>query len=375
MSNFREVNFHYINLEGSAYQIGLQQAKIAKRTPAFKNFLSSGRGHFSTQEFSNGENLMERFCPGIIAEIQGLADGLDVPIEDIIFFNHSYLLKGNCSHFVVDPSKTVDHQILVGRSYEFGDIADDLRLCNMKVDNKNRLIGSSTLLFGFNEGINEKGLVVTMSAGGIPVGLNEGMTTPIQDGLQFWVAIRALLECCDNVSEALDLVKEIPFAGNPNLILADKTGNAALVEIFGTQKEIIKLDLENEKSFIHSTNHYTLNKMQTYNKPGIRNHSQVRFDQIQTFLSSKDVIDKASVKYLLSSKYPDGLCSHYYDEFFGTLRSMVFDPTSSEIDICFGSPAVNTWHKINFSSPSEIFPAKLPLEKTSPDFWKILEKR
>ena len=47
---------------------------------------------------------------------------------------------------------------------------------------------------------------------------------------------------------------------------------------------------------------------------------------------------------MLLAKYPDGLCCHYFEEFFGTTKSMVISPADGRIDLCWGGRAENGWH-------------------------------
>jgi len=286
-----------------------------------------------------------------------------------VYYAYTYLPKWNCSHFVLLPSRTAEAKTLVGRSYEFGEKAEDLRLCTMQVSGKHAFIGSSILLFGFSEGMNEHGLVVTISAGGLPVGAVEGLRPSIQDGFQFWFVVRSVLEQCKTVEEALQLIDEIPTCGNPNLIVADKSGQAALVEIFGPHKAVKRIDSHHAEQFICSTNHFTLPEMLPYRGP-VMAHSQIRYDAIQSRLGGTQLVDRQALKSLLADEYPQGLACHYYDEFFGTLRSMLFDPQAGEIEICFGSPVTGSWHRIDFTSGMKSYPVQLPLETTPPGFWQ-----
>ncbi|WP_349948672.1 hypothetical protein ABFV83_09735 [Lacrimispora sp. BS-2] len=74
----------------------------------------------------------------------------------------------------------------------------------------------------------------------------------------------------------------------------------------------------------------------------------------------------------LSTPYPDGLCCHYYDEFFGTLRSMIFDVTEKNIEITFGSPKINKWNTFLVGALNEKeIKVMLPQEKAGKDFYKI----
>jgi predicted choloylglycine hydrolase len=242
----------------------------------------------------------------------------------------------------------------------------------MQAKGKYAFIGSSTFLFGFNEGMNEHGVTVTASVGGIPVGKLEGLCPPIQDGLQFWVMVRAVLEQCQTVDQAIQLIEAIPTSGNPILIVADKTGQAALVEVYGPHKAVKRIDARSGEQFLCATNHFTLPAMLPYTKPGVMAHSQVRYETIRAHLTEKQPVGRESIKSLLAANYPAGLCCHYYDELFGTLRSMIFDPTAGELEVCFGSPSANAWHRVSFSTPMNRYIAQLPIESTSSDFWRLV---
>jgi len=220
--------------------------------------------------------------------------------------------------------------------------------------------------------MNEHGLSVTTSVGGMPVSTLEGFRPPIQDGLQFWALVRAVLEQCRTVDEALRLIGETPTCGNPNLIVADKGGSAALVEIFGPHKAVKRVDDSGPEKYLCSTNHFTIPEMRQHDSSAMRN-SRIRYQTIQASLDqAAPRITRETIKTLLSTRYPEGLCCHYYDEFFGTLRSIVFDLTAGELEVCFGSPAIGDWHQVDLTSPSGAtqYPIQLPLEKADPSFWE-----
>jgi predicted choloylglycine hydrolase len=367
MTQQRQVVFQHIHLKGDPYQIGRLQAEAVKHIPQFVGFLGSGAGKFTEEQFNRVSSQMEHFCPGINAEMEGFADGLGIPLADLVYYAYTFLPEGKCSHFALLPARTAEGRTLVGRSYEFGVDTEDMRLCTLQANNKFAFIGSSLIFFGYTEGMNEHGLVVTMSAGGMPTGLEAGMRASIQDGFQFWFVIRAVLERCKTVDEAIRLIKEIPNCGNPNLIVADKSGEAALIEIFGPHKVVKKIDSKTTEQMISSTNHFNLPEMEPYRDP-VWVNSQTRYDAIQARLSGPQKVSKQAIKSLLSDEYPNGLACHFYEEWFGTLRSMIFDPQAGEIDMCFGSPVDGAWYRIGFDTPMASYPIQLPLKKMPPEF-------
>ena len=372
--NVKQVTYQHVVLEGSAYEVGRLQGEAIKNIPEAKNFFCSGKGKFAPQEFPRILKLYEQYCPGLEEELTGFAESLEVSLEDVVYYSQTYLKAAppHCSHLAVLPSLTLEKHVLIGRSYEFGDTMDDLRLCTTRVQGKYAHIGFSSLLFGRLDGMNEHGLSVTMSAAGLPVGLLPGMKPPIQNGFHFWALLRAILDQCQTVEEAITLAQEFPLCCNLNLIVAHKSGVAALIEIATPHHSVKRIDASTADQFVCSTNHLTQPEMLHY-IPTMMKNSGVRYRSITSRLKkASPQITKETIKGILSDPHPAGLCFHYYQEFFGTLWSLIFDLNEGTAEICFGSPVVNQWHTFDLFNATESaqYSVTLPLEKTEPDFWQ-----
>jgi predicted choloylglycine hydrolase len=368
MSEINPTSYVFVNLKGSPYEIGRQQGNALKDIPGWVNFLTSNPAEWSSVFGQECFALYRQYCPGLEEEIHGLADTLGVAPERIIYHSMTYLFPPRCSHFVVSPQLTSTGRILVGRSYEFGPESEDKRLALTRPAGKFAHIGDSALLLGRLDGMNDQGLTVTMSAGGIPVGNLPGLQQPLQKGLQFWAVVRSLLENCRDVPEAIERVKDIPCAGNPILMLADKSGQAARVEIFGAKKAVTLLE---DGGALWAANHFQSPEMKQHSEPAKANSIR-RAENISRWINShRGTIDPTAMKGLLSTLYPEGLCCHFYREYFGTMYSLVLDPAEDIFEICFGSPAVNPWHTFTFTetAPFKMFQASLPQAEGFADFW------
>ena len=367
-----KTTFSSVVLRGSAYQIGVQQAQMIQHIPGFVEWIRSAGKDSDRPAYDSSLALMRRFCPGLEEETNGFCDTLKIKAEDLFYFASTHLAPTHCSHMVVLPSMTENKHTLVGRNYDFSESMDDKRLCSTYVEGKYAHIGFSSLLFGRLDGMNDQGLTITASVGGIPVGKGNGLKPPIQNGLQFWAVIRTLFEQCKDVDEALNLLKEIPNCGNPILLLADSQGSAARAEIFGARIKITPIDSASPQQYLAATNHYIDPEMFALNPVRFK-HSVARYQTIQTTLEQNPAhISVEDIKELLSTSYPQGLCCHYYREFFGNLHAMVFDPFERSIVLTFGSPRKNIWYKISFGNElAGIYESVLPDENTSPDFWAV----
>ncbi len=364
----QKIQFGTVVLQGTAYEVGRLQGEVLRSSPGWLHFLQSGKGVLDKETFRHVWQLFDVHLSGVNEEIQGMADAAGVAIEDVIYYTSTYLRTAGCSHCVVLPQATENGHVLVARSYDFGEKADDLRLCTTDIQGRYKHSGFSVMLFGRSEGMNEHGLSVTMSAGGIPVG---PVRPPIQDGFQFWALVRALLERCRDVDEALDFIQDFPLGGNPILLLADRKGKAAMVEVRGAHKAVREIEAGGAEAYLFATNHYTLGEMMAYQE-GRMHNSLVRGRVIEEFLKNEaPQINAEKMKALLGKMYPQGLCCHHYAEFFGCMHAMVFDVTDGTMDVCFGSPNVNAWNTFDVECGTgvQFFDAEIPNIASEADFW------
>jgi predicted choloylglycine hydrolase len=352
-------------MEGTAYEVGKLQGQWVQNDPGAVKFFTSpleGQNYPTPQEAKKILTFFERHCPGLNEELQGFADALGTPVEKIVYYPFSYSFgnqgfrSSNCSHMTLLPSVTTNGHVYVGRSYEWN-LQDDFRLCTTRVKGNAAHLGFSLLQFGRIDGMNEHGLAVTMSAG-CP------MVETTEEGCRFWAVVRTLLDHCRTVPEALDRVQSIPIAFNLNILLTDKHGESALIEIFSSKRAVKRIGPHTAEQAIWSTNHYNLPKMMEYDL-GRMWMSVARYQKISSALENPGrKIGKEDLRLLLSKPVPDGLCCHYYHDYFGTLWSVIFDLTAGVAEVCFGSPVVNGWHSFGLNDPVGItkYSAKLPLE-------------
>ncbi|MEM1486266.1 C45 family peptidase [Oscillospiraceae bacterium PP1C4] len=364
---------HHILLEGSNYEVGRNLGNICKKIPGLPDVLRTKEAFITKQDETKMYQLFDEFCPGINEEIIGLADELGIPAIQVLYYAMTYLRPG-CSQLAVLPSKTKNGHTLIARTYDFSDRVDDMTLATTKIKNKYAHIGSSIMQFGRGDGMNEHGLTVSQTSAGLPVGNFEFAAKPAIVGLQFWAVIRSVLENCKDVDEAIQWTRNMPIAYNINMLVADKNGCAALIETFNGMKAVKRIDAQSDEQFICSTNHVHLPELKVY-APKSMNNSVKRYNLIRDILGSMEQITPDNLKNLISTKYPEGLCCHFYDEFFGNLRSMIFDVTMGTMDICFGSPANNKWYrlKVNDEIQQTEYPVIIAREKAPEDFYTMVD--
>lgn len=360
--------YHHLVLEGTAYECGRQIGEhiMALGEPVRAIYADARE---DTPDRQGGDlhgwlALNDRYCPDLNDEMRGIAQVLGIPMERLAANLLWQMPGGCCSHMAVLPGITADGHMLAARSYEWN-LDDEMRLVTTRVRGKYAHIGFSIFACGRFDGMNEKGLCITMSAGAPG-------KQPTGGGFAFWAGIRAALDSCATVSQAEELIASMPCFTYDNIILSDRQGNATLIENACGHRAMKRIGPDSAERYLYSTNHFTL--------PGMAERgilpmwmSAVRHRRIGQVLSAAaPAISRETLRGLLTATVPEGLCCHYYREWFGTLWSMVFDATAGCVEVCFGPPTVNGWHTFALDDPKGVtrYPAVLPDEAcTDPQFF------
>lgn len=356
-------------LKGSSYEIGQQQAREYQKKPFakslfFKENLTSDKAYFEMKA------QIEQYCPSLNKELEGFAEGFGYEPEQLNYYQNAWLIPGGCSLGAILPGKMADGKTYVLRNYDLSPDISDMRLCTTDVEGKFTHTGFSVSTFGRSEGLNEKGLCVAYASCGMPIGKYPGMRTPVVPGLQFMVIVRALLENCKNIEEAIYMVNNMPVGTNMNLLIADATGNAALIGTYDGIKEVKSAELD----YLIATNHGLFSAIQEM-EHGKLEHSQLRYDILEAKFkeSGKRSIDE--IQELLLTEFPKGLSVHNYKESFGTVHSILFNLTDLQMEFSFGSPLQNQVNKIdvgeNFAKTQ--IPVEFNNKSYGTEFWKIIK--
>lgn len=354
------VTYSHVVLEGTAAECGRAMGRhiLARGEGARAQFAAPkpGCADPGREELDAFFRLNDRYCPGINDEMQGLADALGIGVARLAANLLWHSRAGCCSHLAALPAATENGHLLVARSYEWN-AEDELRLVTTRVKGKFAHTGFSVFACGRLEGMNEKGLCITMSAGAPGKAAAAG-------GFLFWAGIRAALDTCSDAAEAEALLCSMPSCFYDNLILSDRRGHATLIENACGHRAVKRIGPGGPERWLWSTNHFTL--------PGMAEHGNVpmwmsaaRYERIgRALASAAPAVGKEALRALLSATVPEGLCCHFYREWFGTLWSMLIDVTEGSMEVCFGPPTANSWRTFGLDGPAGAtdYPVVLPDE-------------
>jgi len=352
MFNKKRITYYHIGMNGSAYDAGYRNGQHLKWIPGYVAQFGGKKEKPAKRAVSELKSWFKEFNPTVLEEMQGTADAWKVNADGLLYFHESWLIPAGCTQLAAKKGTGA----IIGRNYDLSDKLHDKCLTTTRLDGTYTNIGFNLLNFGRTDGINEKGLAVSMSAAGRPIGYGDWMRKPQIEGLQFWTIIRALLDNCANVKEAETVLKKVPKGCSVNMFLADSAGNITLAKVMPGNVEFVEVG---EKGMC-AANHFD-------DDPNPLPNSITRLQTASESVSG----DVSAMKKYLGTPFPAGACTYDYKNCFGTLHSAVYDTETTTAHISFGAASNQQWHAFDLTPVEK--PAKYktvnPTVVYDSDFW------
>ncbi len=358
-----ELTFMRCVQEGTNREIGFARGRFLREDRAFLDGIHKYIGEtppMTDGEMTAREEMLEA-CPGLWEEYLGLSDGLGIaPNENLFLWMVAAPRAGACSQIAVMPEKSANGHLLVARSYEYS-LDDEMIYSVARVPGAYRHAGFSLFQAGRFDGLNEKGLAVTMSSCEV-VKSSEG-----DAGLNFAAPIRTLLDRCANVDEALRRLAPMSVRGNFQMMLAD-AGEAAVVE-FGPGIRAVRRP---QNGYLAAFNHYQSREISAL-LPERRFFSSARQAAVEAFMAARERVSADDLKSLLTEAVPRGLSCAAYSNGFGTLHSMLFDLTECRLFCAMGAPRADAWFEADLNEAPKMERVPVAYEDVpAPDsFWTV----
>lgn len=318
---------YHPRLYGAFHEMGLKYGKLLYEKANFAiPPISKKKNDFGLASYSQ----LKDFYPEVVEEIEGFALGIKDKPEKLGAFLLSlgvFETTGQCSVFAYkNPDSTI-----IGRNYDmlfaFKKFTESSLIAPK---DKFAYISQSDVFIGRSDGINEKGLTVAMSF------VNGKDIAP---GISFHFVVRKVLEDCSTTEQGIQLISKLKVSSANNFLLADKTGNMAVVES-SPQKTLVRRpnDVEN---FIYITNQFVLPQMKEYDLGKVAwSKSQERSEGLKRNLHSIEQLDVQKAKEILSDKC---VCLDLRKEKFGTIWSVVANLNTLSIERSEGKPKLTNY--------------------------------
>ncbi|MBD1373539.1 choloylglycine hydrolase [Hazenella sp. IB182357] len=266
--------------------------------------------------------ILKKFDPNVIQEIKGFAEGFQTNVENVSAFLLSlgvFEMTGQCSIFAAYNGE----EVIVGRNYDMRyEFRKTTEAAFVDIDRRYPYIGHSDCFIGKVDGINTHGLFVGISA--VP---HEG----IQKGINFYFAVKYILENCRTVAEGIEVLRKFPSSVGNNYLLADSSGEMAVVEVAPHHFLVNRPN----GPYIHCTNHHARTPASPKWNWSKSKERHVSLDQRLQEDAQNMTIDIAKS---IMSETKGHVCLNLKKHQFGTLYSVVANLNTLEIHRAEGSP-------------------------------------
>lgn len=351
-----------LSLTGTAHARGLAQAEGAdaaqirratvgrvEQARADGMFDSAAMAYLAAQR-----DFMQAADPAGMAELAGIAEGFGLSESDL--FQHLHLgtlrdIKGGaamidgCSAWAVGEGPDGP---LVVKNRDFSglhlgiqrvarhvgpDVKTGAMLC----------LGSLGSPGAYSSGMNAAGLALADTQ--VPV------ATHRVGWLRYFLMTRILADCA-TVAEAAAFIKRIPHAGGGTLILADRSGDTAAIELGAAGPQISK------GGTVWRTNHYISDALAGDTlKPKsdvIASNSPDRLACLSKRLPDREW-SVADAKRLMATHPDDGpdgapICQHGEGDGTMTISSVVYCCKLDRMEICTANPCSGDWTRLSLSA-------------------------
>lgn len=273
------------------------------------------------------ESEVRGVFPEVLEEVKGLAEAIQEPYERLAAFilTVGYRKPMGCSAF----ASVNDSTVIFGRNYDFYYRFE--KYCESYLTRPNRAyasLGNTDIFVGREDGVNEKGLAVSMHFVSAQLG------TP---GVNFPIAVRFILDKCATTAEAVNFLTHVRFLTANNYLIADRGGELAVVEACPSGVRVRRP--EAGESFIAATNHFVHPEMKPFEDASKRDpDSELRYGTILRSLREvRGHVTEGIAKRILSN-HEGRVCSHLDYIKLGTLWSEIIDLQRTTILRAEGAP-------------------------------------
>lgn len=273
--------------------------------------------------------------PDIWAEIEGLVDGADIPLDQAVLLQcrreimgyARFPAGGDCTSLAVSAPHHPMLAQTVDLTCEMADHIEMLRITGADIAGGGAWVFSFTGLLGYL-GVNDAGLAV---------GLNLVLGGEWTPGVPPYLAIRHLINTASTVEEAIDILRGLPLASSRNFVLCD-ANRAVSVETLKDDLRIL------EGPVVAHTNSYLHPDFESRDEMNVfsRNSSRARLRAMEQGWSDMSKATPEKGLFAVMSGAPINVTGPYDLRREKTVASVVMDPCSGTLLLRRGDPAKAT---------------------------------
>ncbi|MHA2334394.1 MAG: C45 family autoproteolytic acyltransferase/hydrolase [Candidatus Hodarchaeales archaeon] len=336
-------NISQIKFQGTYYEMGLQYGKMIK-----DNIVLPEADTKKLDWVLKCEDEMERYTPGLLDELQGIADAANLEIKDLNavilyepftikrFVNHTPTMN-HCTAFIIPGTNAEGGHPVFARNYDWlAESQEHFAVHRINPANKlQNMLFTDHYVGGFG-GVNEAGLACAVTA--MPY-----HNCSFKPGILLNIAVRWILDNYHEVEAAVNFLEEIQNCEGNLYLIADETGTNARVEV--SPDKVFTTYSQDE--FLGATNHFQSEEMQHLQRE-IPKSELKRIEGITSWYNNQEKpITIDFVKTILRDHEYE-VCAHVEEG--GTIWSWIAKLGTNEIDICIGQPCKGNYRFLNIEN-------------------------
>lgn len=348
--------FPFLHIQGSHYEMGVQiGSNLKEKILRFIDTITEGLPLETAKERARAFiPSFNTHCPHVLEEIQGIADGAGISLEEAMIPNlrGAIRLVPGCTAFVIAKEHSKEGTMLIGQNQDMPAVMEEYGVVLHFIPDNDQQILMWTFagLVGYH-GINASGLGIFCNS--LPEPPSNGTFTP--DSVIPGYAVKRLMLEQTTIEEVLDLLdrtKEYPSPfGQGNYVLCD-TDEIVDVELYNGGFAHIT---DRGNGYIAHTNHYVAEELLSLNRytlPSLLRaahevDSMPRLASInRLFADLGDEIGVEDIKQVLRDheNFPRSICRH--DSGPGssiTVVSIIAEPEHGRMHLCRGNPCAGEY--------------------------------
>jgi isopenicillin-N N-acyltransferase-like protein len=334
--------YRLFRVEGTHRELGRQHGEQASRQiRAHLEQIGRSRDQLRTQA-ARFKPLFEKYCPHLLDEITGLAEGAGITLPEALAVNIRGELRkagtAGCTTYVIGRRGTANRQILAGQNSDMGQQSIELGyILHLKPQSKPEvLIWTFGGMIGYH-GMNSAGVAIFENA------LSENGEVPRgRFAMPHYPVKRMILES-SSVEAAVGLFERIPVASNKNYVMCDDSGAILDVETTTAGPEVLR---DHGAGFLTHSNHFVCTKYANKEQMDdvLLPDSRQRLNRINELLRAdfgSITVDRMKAHLSDHSNHPTSICRHAQTPAVGPLRtvaSIIAEPAFRRMHVALGNP-------------------------------------
>lgn len=330
----KEFDLKVIECEGGPREMGRQYGEQAREEIRDNvAFWGGGRIKADSGFLGHVREVLDRFVPDVLEEMEGLAEGADVPLASVLLMNHvdtfgEERASPGCTSFAI--SKDHDGPVL-GKNND-GDQDDRCFLVRRSVP-EHGLSMIQVTYAGWLSGLD------AMNGAGLVNGHNSVGSVFDKSGehldIRLWTY--HLMRHCRSTAEFLNRIDAAPLTGKGfNIVLTDAAGDTCVVEA-----AVPLIAVRGRRApFVFATNHYVSEPLKDADRraPDHKPVSIYRHGYLQWVAETSPPKDENGIREILKSHEPWAPCRHGGPHLSTTLWSMIGLPVEGCLRVASGPP-------------------------------------